>query len=285
MIRIPGAPAVSAYGAIQIVPELLPRDISDSDLEKMTGLSPDLNATNTQFSELLVPSAKSYVAGLMILWEMYRCLNNTWYPRPDETRPRGVRYENCCKALDSLQHCLDKTPVELKWDENNKVHGIGFEVQKASLYINHMHLSSILLEKMTTLCSGGGPGADSAPLICDFNALDRQRRFITTGTLKILKTISRRALEANGSALITRVRQVASTLVDVVEHERNQGDLESHTARQELREFVEILGMLDKKEPPGVAEKNNFSSTREDGWRRFMSRSEYQTAPMVQPGL
>lgn len=254
----------------------MPLDISDADLERMAASLSDSGTARAQFSDLLVPSAKSYVAGLRLNWEMYHMFSSTLSARSDESRSRNSRYISCCQALHALRHSLDNAPVQLKWDEHNKVHGIGFEVQKANLHVSRMHLCSIVLEQCAML-SQLASGTDVDLDLSESLGVEHQRRLVTTETLRIIKTISRRALEANGTALIHRVRQVAATLVDVVQHERDQGDNETYTARKELSEFVEILGILDTKELPGrMASDNNISSTREDGWRRFMDRSDRQ---------
>lgn len=242
---------------------LIPMDLSDAELERMNAAGGSNEYGATQFSDLLVPSAKGYAAAFSLLSGLFRIYVCGYPQRLDETLPRVERYKMTCDALQKVRHCFDNVPLQLRWDENNKVHGVGFEVQKASLYVSRMQLSSVLLDQ----CYQLGSSSDDPEM--NVQDLDRQKRLVVSETLKIIKTISRRALEANGESMISRIRSVASTLVDLT---KSQNDTVASTAKRELSDFVEILKLLetgDSGPANGYSWNNNTNSAWEDGWRRF----------------
>lgn len=249
--------------------DLHPIDISDLELERISQAGGDSSLAAGQFSNLLVHSAKSYVPGLTLLSGLYKTYAESFQMRTDENLAPAVRFESISSTLQKIRHYLDNVPVQLRWEENNKVHGIGFEVQKANLYVSRMHLSSVLLEQCHML-------ENSSPDLKGSIDLELERRHVITETLRIIKTISRRALEANGHSMVRRVRQVASTLVEIIQ---SQKDSDTTNARKELSEFVEILSLLDSSENRDVLGSvgGNVSSTREDGWKRFRNEQGLTT--------
>lgn len=244
--------------------DLLPIDISDIDLDRVNPSGEDYDTVRRPLAKLLSPSAKSYVPGLLLLCNLYNIFADSFDIRNDKTLPPHVRYTGLCQTLHEVQHSLDEVPVQLKWEENNKVHGVGFEVQKANLFVSKMHICSVLLEQCYQI-SLEISGSKDAKKVKE--ALEDQRREIISETLKIIKTISRRALEANGFSMIKRVRQVASTLVDIIQVS-NSSEKEAASARKELSEFVKILGTLDPAE--SMATSSNEAGERiEDSWSTF----------------
>lgn len=261
------APGDLAALAESLGEDMRPLDLSDADLERFEASNETGNHAadaSTQFSALLVPSAKSYVPGLNLLTGLYKIYVEGTKDCGSDRMSDTTRLSRLFETLHKLGRHLENVPVQLRWEENNKVHGMGFEVQKALIYVSRMHLSSVLLEQCYALKS-----VSSQPNITQ--ELDRERRLVITETLRIIKTISRRALEANGLSFIIKIRQVASTLVDIIQ---TQLDEEAQKARQELCEFSEILGVLDPRPSQNHSIYSNkinedYLSRAEAGWTRF----------------
>ncbi|CCG80732.1 Putative uncharacterized protein [Taphrina deformans PYCC 5710] len=242
--------------------DMVPLDLSDMELERLAQAGGDNTAATGQLSNLLNPSAKSYVPGLILYSGLYRIYLKDMPVRKDDSLEPAVRTSSICETLKQIRHFLEDVPEELRWQENNKVHGLGFEVQKANLHVSGMHLSSLLLEKCHEL--NYKSGADGA-----FD-IDNERRHVISETLRITKEISERALEANGYAMVKRVRQIASALVEIIQ---SQPEGESVKAKEELSEFVEILGALDtghaRGHKRGSPVHQEPGSSRDESWRRF----------------
>lgn len=217
-----------------------PLDLSDEQLDNM-------DETVDQGSHVKGGSlAKSYVPGMLLLCDLFSIYTESFEIRHDKALPAHTRYLGLCETLHKIQHCLDDAPLQLRLEEYASTHGSGFEVQRANLLISKMYVSSSLLEQCYTLhvesATDDAPAADQTKL-----DLETQRRTVISETLQILKSIATRALEANGSSMITRIRQVASILVGIIQGQ-NGTEQDNTTAKKELAEFVEILGTLDQAE-------------------------------------
>ena len=74
-----------------------------------------------------------------------------------------------------------------------------------------------------------------------------ERKSVISETLKLLQHSRQRPLEANGSVLVRRVRQIASTLVEII-HLDSATEEEVEAARADLTSFMDVLGTLDRSE-------------------------------------
>ncbi len=172
-----------------------------------------------------------------------------YYPPGDSMAPNDVR--------------------QLITSEPQRRRQVQFDIQKSNIYASQLATRSYYVEMYLNLrdvakdnkgqrvpkvemkpSAGNGiffPGAIAAPSEQDDLAADNymmaERELIVQHLLVVLTSIPQRNMEPNGSSLINKIRQVASTLYNDAPERR--GPLAAR-AQEHLGRFIEIMMRLEK---------------------------------------
>ncbi|MCJ1459921.1 hypothetical protein MMC28_010300 [Mycoblastus sanguinarius] len=153
---------------------------------------------------------------------------------------------------------------------------IQYEVQKANIYASQLGTRSYLVEKYWHLYQAHSHKTGSqattpspgviAPLLDQYNAsrnnfsmteqdMAEEREDIVKSFLLVLGSINQVNMEPNGTSFISKIRQIASTLVDPPHSRKGPVALK---ADGYLRAFLDVLMKLERMDPLG-------EDTAEDG--------------------
>ncbi|KAI9837758.1 MAG: hypothetical protein M1819_006692 [Sarea resinae] len=165
---------------------------------------------------------------------------------------------------------------------------VQYEIQKANIYASQLGTRSYIIEKYWNLCeahnrllkSGGGgsyqtrpssardspgivaAGLESAlPPTTNYDLseaeMSAERENVVKDLLMVLGSISQVNMEPNGASFICKIRQIASTLLDVPP--TRKGAIAQRT-EQYLAAFLDILMKLERQPHPNHAHKSKSRS-------------------------
>ncbi|CAI6340139.1 unnamed protein product [Periconia digitata] len=126
-----------------------------------------------------------------------------------------------------------------------------FDIVRANVHITSLYLQSCIIEacsdaftspQASTIVSSPGDEAGSSPKCTPRTQLWIFRKSLAKELLEVLNFCSSRTLEANGSSMIVKIREIASTLLDSDLEATSDQEAES---RQYVSQFAEILAGLD----------------------------------------
>ncbi|PVI06081.1 hypothetical protein DM02DRAFT_610044 [Periconia macrospinosa] len=126
-----------------------------------------------------------------------------------------------------------------------------FDIMRANIHITSLYLQSCIIEacsdafttpQANTLSASPGEEAGSSPDCTPRTQLWTFRKSLAKELLEVLTFCSTRTLEANGSSMIVKIREIAATLLDSDLEVTSDQEEES---RQYVAQFAEILANLD----------------------------------------
>lgn len=191
--------------------------------------------------------------------------------QPLDLQSYGQNYPHPATGLvgpQEMDYCenngFDNRPID--YNRVNELRRIQYEIQKANIYASQLGTRSYLMEKYWTLydansrneSSRSSPGA-IAPILDKHSQpiensdmteqeMANEREDIVKSFLVVLFSINQVNMEPNGISFISKVRQIASTLLD--QPRTRKGTL-ALRAEEYLRKFMAMLMKLERADPPG----------------------------------
>ncbi len=180
---------------------------------------------------------------------------------------------------------FDNRPID--YNRVNELRRIQYEIQKANIYASQLGTRSYLMEKYWTLCDANSRNETSrsspgpiAPILDKHSQptespgmteqeMANEREDIVKNFLVVLFSINQVNMEPNGISFISKVRQIASTLLD--QPRLRKGTL-AVRAEEYLRTFMAMLMKLERVDPPG----NCLDEDEEAQLRHWADLRQYQ---------
>lgn len=179
----------------------------------------------------------------------------------------------------------------------NRRRQLQYEIQKANIFVSQLatrsyfvelyfnlrdvHLAEQLQQLQQTGDVPGQPEVEKAAEegedkeILDF--MSAERELIVQNLLTVLSCVSQRNLEPNGGSLISKIRSVASTLLNDAPERKGPFALK---AEESLSQLIDVLVKLEKTGPAGepqAAEQNQMTAQDEEmELRHWADLREYQ---------
>ncbi|KFY27144.1 hypothetical protein V491_01011 [Pseudogymnoascus sp. VKM F-3775] len=176
---------------------------------------------------------RSYVPGLNYLSRLFLLWNQSQQESPPSIA--GLQH-----YMNLIKRALDYLPPELIWRgglSRPPQSNFGTSVQMANLYITQLHIQSNLLEQIIHLVGSSAVQETTLDLITD-------RKSIVEDLLEILHYMPQETLEANGSSLIPKIRDIGTALFDDIRTGR-EGQSLSKRASDNLKRLLTKLENLD----------------------------------------
>ncbi|KAF2739363.1 hypothetical protein EJ04DRAFT_531652 [Polyplosphaeria fusca] len=177
-----------------------------------------------------------------------------------------------------------------------------FEIQKANIYASHLSIRSYLVEKYFALSEKSNhaqmqqalqdssdlltTGVDkllpSNPVEADAleNAMSQERDQVVKDLLVVLGSIDMVNMEPNGDSFTQKVRQIASTLLEVPKGRQGSAVLQQ---QEYLYKFLDILSKLERVSPAGSDPNDPVDEEAE--LRHWADLREYQLKFQEQGGI
>ncbi|KAI8959170.1 hypothetical protein F5Y11DRAFT_333895 [Daldinia sp. FL1419] len=162
-----------------------------------------------------------------------------------------------------------------------------FEIQKANIQLSQLATRSYFVERYLNLRNARRADPNFAEREKTEEKDDRdemmehERELIVQNLVTVLTSISQRNMEPNGCSLINKIRQVASTLLDI---DAEGKGLAVAKAQEYLAGFLDILMKLEKMGASPRAETMT-SQDEEEELRNWSSLKEYQHRFMSSGGF
>ncbi|KAH7389277.1 hypothetical protein DE146DRAFT_758589 [Phaeosphaeria sp. MPI-PUGE-AT-0046c] len=129
-----------------------------------------------------------------------------------------------------------------------------FDTMSANIHITSLYIQSTILEACSNafinpqdIAHGASPGSDTR---CIQESTPRTqlwmfRKSIAAELLEVLNFCSSRTLEANGSSMIVKIREIGATLLDSDENYLEVASEQEEESRRYVAQFADILSNLD----------------------------------------
>ncbi|KAI0122773.1 hypothetical protein F4814DRAFT_409847 [Daldinia grandis] len=162
-----------------------------------------------------------------------------------------------------------------------------FEIQKANIQMSQLATRSYFVERYLNLRNARRADPNFAERTKTEDKDDRddmmesERELIVQNLVTVLTSISQRNMEPNGCSLINKIRQVASTLLDINAEGK---ELAVAKAQEYLNGFLDILMKLEKMGASPRAETMTAQDEEEE-LRNWSSLKEYQHRFMSSGGF
>ncbi|KAI1475895.1 hypothetical protein K445DRAFT_322932 [Daldinia sp. EC12] len=162
-----------------------------------------------------------------------------------------------------------------------------FEIQKANIQMSQLATRSYFVERYLNLRNARRADPNFAERAKTEEKDDRddmmenERELIVQNLVTVLTSISQRNMEPNGCSLINKIRQVASTLLDI---DAEGKGLAVAKAQEYLNGFLAILMKLEKMGATPRAETMTAQDEEEE-LRNWSSLKEYQHRFMSSGGF
>ncbi|KAI1801245.1 hypothetical protein F4811DRAFT_556053 [Daldinia bambusicola] len=162
-----------------------------------------------------------------------------------------------------------------------------FEIQKANIQMSQVATRSYFVERYLNLRNARRADPNFAERAKTEEKDDRdemmenERELIIQNLVTVLTSISQRNMEPNGCSIINKIRQVASTLLDI---EAEGKELAVAKAQEYLNGFLAILMKLEKMGATPRAETMTPQDEEEE-LRNWSSLKEYQHRFMSSGGF
>ncbi|KAF1959491.1 hypothetical protein CC80DRAFT_489621 [Byssothecium circinans] len=126
-----------------------------------------------------------------------------------------------------------------------------FDIMRANIHITSLYIQSSILEACSNAFTNPQTNSSSAsscdetrlsPIQTPRTQLWMFRKSIARELLEVLHFCSSRTLEANGSSMIVKIREIAATLLN---NDLDVSSEEEEESRQYLAQFADILANLD----------------------------------------
>jgi hypothetical protein len=176
---------------------------------------------------------RSYVPGLNYLSKLFLLWNQSQQESPPSIA--GLQH-----YMNLIKRALDYLPPELIWRgglSRPPQSNFGTCVQTANLYITQLHIQSNILEQIIHLVGSSVVQETTLNLITD-------RKSIVEDLLEILYYMPQETLEANGSSLIPKIRDIGTALFDDI-RTGGEGQSLSKKASDNLKRLLTKLENLD----------------------------------------
>lgn len=176
---------------------------------------------------------RSYVPGLNYLSKLFLLWNQSQQESPPSIA--GLQH-----YMNLIKRALDYLPPELIWRgglSRPPQSNFGTCVQTANLYITQLHIQSNILEQIIHLVGSSVVQEKTLNLITD-------RKSIVEDLLEILYYMPQETLEANGSSLIPKIRDIGTALFDDI-RTGGEGQSLSKKASDNLKRLLTKLENLD----------------------------------------
>ncbi|KAF2795946.1 hypothetical protein K505DRAFT_301266 [Melanomma pulvis-pyrius CBS 109.77] len=170
------------------------------------------------------------------------------------------------RIIRKLQSTLEELPDELKiytldpqlrspdsYGDIQSSNLYQFDVMRANIHITSLYIQSTILETCSsafasspsdTLIASPGDETRSSPGYTPQTQLWKFRESIARELLEVLNFCSSRTLEANGSSMIVKIREIAATLLNDDNDLGVATELEEQSRRY-VSQFADILANLD----------------------------------------
>jgi hypothetical protein len=226
-----GRPYLALFNPLDSVDALRPLEITDDELEAYV-----LDPNSPWHGDTM-----SYIPGLNYLSDLF----TIWYQSQNEHPITLSRLQNYIQQINSA---LDHLPSELRWRgglSRPPKSNFATDVQTVNLYITQVHIRSNLLEQLGKLAT-----EENADKIIAEVAKERQRGI--DDMLAIVYQVPQETLEANGSSLVRKLRDIGLALL----HE----DTDASNALVNLDRLLAKLDRLDFRPGPMTDQTSPLSS-------------------------
>ncbi|KAF2000123.1 hypothetical protein P154DRAFT_492723 [Amniculicola lignicola CBS 123094] len=261
---------------------LLPLVLEDEDLDKeiqaSTPHNPGLSICDT---EEATPLIAGFVALIKVFLCVVDLLSHGFPGSPpqayamtsgsSQTQAEGnarrstVSLGSLLRIIKQLQGTLEELPNELKIStldpqlRTPEAEGVAgspriyqFDIMRANIHITSLYIQSTILETCSNAFTtsnadqfAASPSDDrSSPGYAPRTQLWKFRESIAKELLEVLNFCSSRTLEANGTSMIVKIREIAATLLGDGNDIGVTSDLEEQS-RQYVQAFAEILASID----------------------------------------
>lgn len=215
---------------------------------------------------------------------------------PGEFASSDLSYQSAAAAVANFHPPMTVPEKGYAIEEIEKRY-IQYEIQKANINASQLGTRSYLVEKYWNLFDAYQRRIESierspqrllSPSTESFRAghaspaqrdmLEREmateRENIVLDLLRVLSSINQVNMEPNGGSFINKIRQIASTLIDVPRTRKGSIALR---AENYLHQFLEILMKLEKVSPPPNAEGRDLEGDEEVALSHWADLREHQT--------
>ncbi|KAI0409198.1 hypothetical protein F4802DRAFT_604474 [Xylaria palmicola] len=142
------------------------------------------------------------------------------------------------------------------------------EIQKANIHVSQLATRSYFVERYLNLRDAHPENVQGVKYDRD-DMVAEERELVVQDLLTVLTSISQQHLEPNGQSMISKIRQVASTLVEAASERKGPVAIK---AEDYLRRFIDILVKLEVGATTGATGPQD----EEEELRNWASLREYQ---------
>ncbi|OAK96078.1 hypothetical protein IQ06DRAFT_352320 [Phaeosphaeriaceae sp. SRC1lsM3a] len=191
----------------------------------------------------------------------------TYTPTDSAHSSSTISLGSLLRIIRRLQTTLEELPNELKIStldpqlrvphrssRGSLVRTHQFDTMSANIHITSLYIQSTILEACSNAFTNpqaiahvASPGSDtrSNQDYTPRTQLWMFRKSIAAELLEVLNFCSSRTLEANGSSMIVKIREIGATLLDSDDNHLDVGSEQEEESRQYVAQFADILANLD----------------------------------------
>ncbi|KAF2195479.1 hypothetical protein K469DRAFT_722705 [Zopfia rhizophila CBS 207.26] len=227
-------------------------------------------------------------------------------PKDSQNGRFGQRKQPYYPPMPEYLDVRDPTSAPYNGTESHEERrGAQYEIQKANIYASHLSIRSYLVEKyfallekvnhlktqtalqsspsavaagLDRLLPASGPDAEMLE-----KAMAAEREQVVKDLLVVLGSIDMVNMEPNGDSFTQKIRQIASTLLEVPKERKGSVALQH---QDYLYKFLDILSKLERVSPEGSDPNGNGGPVDEEAeLRHWADLREYQLKFQEQGGI